>query len=187
MKKLVAAFGLVLFGSTAFGQTESLTYQTVSRMELPSVSTQGVRVALLKPFLNRGITAEGRRIKIGDIKDSLGYAIGYAHLPIRELGFTTNLAYLAFWESEDSLVRLDGNLGYAFDEIVNFKGGLNGSQVTGFREPRLGAALGIQAGVGFQINPLFGIDISYVMMRQTGSSSVAMDESGFEFAVHGTF
>lgn len=127
------------------------------------------------------------------VKNPLGITIGYAHLPVQELGYTANFGYMNFEQYKEmaTLLRLDGNAGYAFTEIVSMKAGLNFSKFTNGRYIKeLSPSLGFQISVGFQLSKIFGIDVGYSLLRQSGTIDdvkVQSKVSGAELNFNGTF
>ncbi len=127
--------------------------------------------------------------------------MGYANLPIQELGFTTNLALIEMKsESSANIARIDGNLGYAFNNYVNLKGGLNIMKYyTGEGLKNLNPGFGYQASLGFQLNKTVGFDIGYTEQNTSGKVPVTMNGeeigkadvdlklSGLEFGLNATF
>lgn len=151
-------------------------------------SSQGFRVALVKPFLSVSLSDGDESLAFGTAKETYGFSLGYANLPIGQLGFTTNLTYITFEKVPLAIGRFDGNIGTAFNSIVSLKGGLNISQMIGEFSDSLRAGIGVQGGAGFQINPNLGIDIALVVMRVNEiDSPVSLSYSGAELALHGTF
>ncbi len=197
-QKLSFIFGaLTLTGTLAMAQKSTTAAERVSKN---SISTNGFRVSFIKPDLEVNVTTDtqGRQDKFDD---SIGLALGYAHLPIRELGFTSNLAMFQMKEraTNFNLVRLDGNLGTALNRTVSIKGGINVSKFTngGFQVQQLNPGLGLQASLGLQVIPNFGVDLGYVEMTQQGSQKIDnglgtqinqdLRTTGLEIALHGTF
>jgi hypothetical protein len=192
MKKQIAAFvATALVASMSFAQSTS-----TANMPIPeSDSVHGFRVSLLRPVLEVEIKAKfasGSDSSKGKIDDSLGFALGYASLPVQSLGWTANLAYLSLKNDgeEAPMLRADANVAYAFTSLVNVKGGLNLSQFTKEESNDFKPAIGLQANVGFQVTKNFGIDLGYTQMNQTADVSgatIELKESGFEVGVNGTF
>ena len=195
-KKLFLA-ALLLVSSTTFAQNTSVS-QIENRNK---VSSEGFRVSLLRSDLDAQAKVEldGRTIK-GDmieIDRTMGVAIGYASLPIQQLGWTANLAYMEL-KAEDvkvKMARIDANLAYAFDSLINIKGGLNVSDLrVKNSDVNYKPAVGLQAGIGLQITKNFGLDLSYVNMRNTAeipvgskTADVTVTLDGPELALTGTF
>lgn len=192
-------FLTVILSTSAFAQNTSTT-------QLPDdgISSKGIRVSIVKPNLDVSVKANysgnsfsGSR----EIDETLGAAIGYASLPVAQLGYTANLAIMeAKTTSSANLVRIDGNIGYAFNNFVNLKGGLNVMKFTsgnGFED--FNAGLGFQASLGVQITKNFGIDIGTTEMNTSGKSAVTSNGveigkadtdvklKGFEVGLNATF
>ncbi len=155
-----------------------------SRTKISTDGLQGIRVSIVKPFL---------KVNNYSLDNVLGVSVGYAKLPIQQIGFTTNLALLQIQErgSTVNMYRVDGNIGTSMNEQINFKGGLNISNFTS--DPgnfSVSPSVGMQLSVGAKINEIFGVDLAYTKMAQTASAfgnSVEVSESGLELGFHGTF
>lgn len=160
-------------------------------------SSNGMRLTVMKPWYDAEAKLSGysRSVK-GKLNKSYSLGLGYANLPVQQLGWVMNAFYIHFpKEGTDSMdhgmARLDGSLAYAFTEVLNVKGGLNLSKlVAGSGADKYSPAVGFQAGVGVQFTSNLGLDLNYVQMNQTASVeglSVDLKLSGFELALHGTF
>jgi hypothetical protein len=179
--KIGMAFIVALVASTGMAQNTSKTKAVAD----DSVSSRGFRVSFLKPTLDTKMTGKfmGQTAEGTSKPDSaLGIAIGYASLPVQELGYTTNLALIeAKSGSSANIARIDGNLGYAFNPYVNLKGGLNAMKFTsgnGLKD--LDAGFGYQASLGFQLNKNAGIDIGYSELNTSGRVPVTLMSTGEE-------
>ncbi len=173
--------------------------QNTSTIEVPTAdgaSTKGVRIGLVKSVLRADleVTSEqyGPFKASADIDDSLGLSLGYASLPVQELGWAANATYINITNNGASLglARIDGNLAYAFNSLINVKGGLNVSKLTDEEASKYDAGVGFQGGIGFQLTKKIGLDLGYTQMRQSGSFSglkIDAKESGLEVGLNGTF
>ncbi len=192
MKQIVLSLSLMLLATAAFSQ-ESMT------AKLPqdeSVSSSGVRIALVSPFLRVDFKASYNDQSFSSnqkLDSSFGLAAGYANLPIYQLGWTANFAYLNI-QSEGTnvgLMRLDGNLGTAFSKMINAKAGLNVSKLvfaSGVGDYNPG--IGLQASIGLQFSKNMGLDLGYIYMAQSANSygtRLDISESGPELGLTGTF
>ena len=194
MKKTVVLISFFM-GLSAYAQNTS-----VSTMN-QGVSSKGIRVSLLKPSLNveLKVSSGGKSGKSDNVSfgDSTGLSVGYANLPVGQLGWTTNLSLIDTKVDKTNLnfTRLDGNLAYAFTPVVNAKGGLNYSKITkGDDQNVFTPAIGLQASVGFQVTKNFGIDVGYTQMNQRVEANVDGNDmdfdfkfSGVEIGINGTF
>lgn len=173
---------------TQFSQQQSSMKKPRVRVYDP-ISSEGFRVGLELPMLSADLKSGSSSIS-QKLDQVLGVSLGYAKLRIRELGWTTNLSYLDIKNNgaSNALVRIDGNLAYAFNRNFNTKAGLNVSNLT---KGDANAGVGFQAGLGVQMNKSVGIDLAYTQMNQTGTSSfgnsVNLTESGVELGLNGTF
>ncbi|MNJ94702.1 hypothetical protein D3C87_124040 [compost metagenome] len=196
---LTALVAMTLLASVSLAQDT-----TSSRMAMPEIySSKGIRVSLLRPTIDmkgKG-KMEGKTVNLtGKVEDVLGLGVGYANLPVGQVGWTGNVTYLKPATGDAGMLRGDGNVAYAFTQFVNVKGGLNVMKVIGgsFAE-NYTPGIGGQASVGLQLTRNFGLDLSYVMMRNglklpvsPGSSSKILTVDDLEFAgveigLNGTF
>lgn len=186
--------------STSFAQGVSKENYKGAPQADSSVSAQGLRVAFVKPVLTLKVKATlegyGSNSNSEKIDEANGVSIGYAHLPVGRPGFTTNFALINLKEKGDdsaSFLRIDGNLAYAVNQTVSFKGGLNIATVnkSEFRKT-MEPGIGVQASVGLQLNKNIGIDAGFVQMRQNSKGrydkiKISAQETGPELALTGTF
>lgn len=209
VKQLVALIAATAFAFSAFAQNQTTPEETSSvSTHFPGpTSAKGFRIALVKPFLDWEAEAKADNFTFksdGEFEKEMGFSLGFAYLPIRSVGFTVNASYLTFNDKGDSdkthMIRADGNVGYAFNEIMSIKGGFNISDFTDSDMDEIKPSIGLQFGTGVQINKNFGFDVSYVIMRQTNRSftdyndkgtlndpTINLFEKGLEVALHATF
>ena len=209
LKQLVTLLAVTAVAASAFAQSQTNPEETtaVSTHYPGPTSAKGFRIALVKPVLDWEAEAKADSFTFkddGEFEKEMGFSVGFAYLPIRNIGFTVNASYLSFNDEGDSdkihMLRADGNVGYAFNEIVSIKGGLNISDFTNSELNEYKPSFGIQFGTGIQITKNFGFDISYVIMRQTNRSfadyndegtindpTLNIIENGLELALHATF
>jgi hypothetical protein len=189
--KIVAILTMAFLTSTTYAQNASTAKMPID----DGMSSIGFRISLVKPMLDADIKASYKGNSFGNkekLDETLGLSVGYARLPIQELGWTANAAFMEI-KSEGTttgLARIDGNLAYAFTSIVNIKGGLNLAKLTSGGGSNYSAGLGIQGSVGIQLSKNFGIDLGYTQMNQSGSTNganVALKEAGMEIGLNGTF
>lgn len=202
--------GLVLSTSLANAQGGTSSTRSTDLNER-GFAARGVRVGVFMPILEREMEYEFKSIgnaKFGSneekIDRTLGASIGYASLPVGRVGFDGNFALMEMSDKDDrdgdtssvTLARIDGNVGYAVNEIFYFKGGLN---ISGFTQSKLreqyGPSVGLQGYLGFQATPNMGAEIGYVSMSQRGEIKnslfgeveVTTRERGLELRLNGTF
>lgn len=188
---------IALLLATAFVASTSFA-QNTSTAKMPTddgISSKGFRVGIVKPMLEADIKASYQGQSFGNkekLDEALGFSLGYASLPVQELGWTANATYMDIKNNGEStgLARIDGNLAYAFTSIINVKGGLNVSKLTKSESSKYDAGIGFQGGVGVQLTKNFGLDLGYTQMNQSGSSDgvkVDLKEAGVEIGLNGTF
>ncbi|PWU14260.1 MAG: hypothetical protein C5B49_13425 [Bdellovibrio sp.] len=200
------AFFLTSFSTLFFAVASSMAQVTTSdlpKAEEKAPSSKGFRVAFVKPALRFDLQSTNRIVASGSdqVSSALGIALGYASLPVKDLGWTANAALIggSYQNYLVGLVKIDGNLAYTFNRYVSVKGGINLSrppisQFEGY-SANFNPGFGYQAGVGVQVTRTVGFDLDYVSMSQTGSitdrlgrqASLDMKESGVEAAMHATF
>ncbi len=207
MKSCAIALAIVLFSFSASAEMPEATFSSpaaTNRAEASSPKStvplrEGFRVAFVKPVLSMKMTATveglGAASQTEKIDSANGVSFGYAYLPIQSAGFTTNVAIINLKEQGDdsvAMLRADGNLAFAINPTVNFKGGINLATMnkSGFRQD-FSSEVGFQASAGFQFNRNFGVDVGYVTMAQQSKTiegvSVALEQSGPELSLTGTF
>ena len=202
----IFSFLFVTFAFSFSAYSQSSNYPTerssTSVSQVSPVSSQGVRVSILGAALNFEMTASAfghTTSYVTPMDNASGFSLGYAYLPLRTLGFTTNLSYLALTKDSESINfgRLDGNMTYAFNRTFNLQGGANISRITSGGDgsfSKLSPGLGGQIGLGAQLTKNFGLDLMYVQMNQAGNIEIiggtvkmATQESGAELNLSGTF
>lgn len=203
MKMKISAFlVMTLAVASAFAQNSSTVSMPTTSAEQydGGVSSEGFRVSFLKPAsdMKLDMTIEGMSGSgSATPSSSVGFAAGYAKLPIHSLGFTANAAYEQF-HSEATLgaARIDGNLAYTFNKYLNVKGGLNFFKfVSGDVVNHFNPGFGFQASLGVQMTKNFGLDFGYSESHTSGTvdigladkADVEMKISGFEAAMNATF
>lgn len=194
-------------------QTERSTYYR------PTVSAKGFRVELLKPTGSAtGVATKsnGRKEEgTSEMKDAMGFSLGYVSFPVESLGFATNLAYIQMvsGNSNSNLIRGEFSLGTAFSSMVSMKAGINVSTLPNYsltdgRDSRVSwsvnPGIGYQIGIAIEANRNFGFDIGFVQMNQEikydytdigdfgqqaigESGKISMRESGLQVGLHATF
>jgi hypothetical protein len=174
MKNQVTAFFVTaLIASMSLAQNSS----TAKMSDDDGVSSKGIRISLVRPTLDMKATVKYQGYSFdgaGKPDSALGLAVGYASLPVQELGWTTNAALIETKdESSANIARVDGNLGYAFNKYVNLKGGLNVMKFTSSNGVKdLNAGFGFQASLGFQLNKNVGLDFGYSELNTSGKTPV---------------
>lgn len=197
--------------NTAMAQnSNSGSYPNSNTMSysVPSAA-EGFRVSLLRPMLKAELKGSGD-VKIYDkndnevgktsdeVKNTMGFGLGYANVPVQSVGFAGQLAYLKLEGEKGSddvnLLRLEGNATYGFTDSVYAKGGLNFSKFTSKNFEKLDGGFGLQAGVGFQVTQNLGFDLNYGLMNfskdfnESGySGKLELQLRGFEVGLTGTF
>lgn len=186
--------------SSSFAQNIS----TTSAPKDNSMSNSGFRISLLRPNLSARYKARLDTIVIEETKkvdSSTGVEVGYAQMPSYGLGWTANVSLVSIKSEETAKIgRIDGNLSYIFNRVVNVKGGANVSKFTSgevFKD--FNSGLGLQASVGLQFSKNFGLDLGYVEMNSSGmlplyllhgeigKADTKLKIFGTEVAIHATF
>lgn len=196
--------GLMLISSLAQAQGGTSSTSTQGYFSRP-VATSGIRVGVFMPILEFETKLEwgGFRTSSNEqrIDRTAGVSVGYAHFPVGVVGFSGDFALMEMYEKNNgndatvTLARLDGNVGYAVNEIFYFKGGAN---LSGFTQSairdELKPSVGLQTYAGFQLNEHFGAEVGYVYMSQRGEEDTSIGkvevttiERGLEFRLNGTF
>src|SRR5690606_10076933 len=90
--QLVAVLAFAVLGHAATAQTISMPQEGVQE-QVPA--SRGLRVTLIKPFLESSLETQrpataSLRTKETNNEESFGLGLGYANLPVRELGYTVN-------------------------------------------------------------------------------------------------
>ncbi|MFS4460825.1 outer membrane beta-barrel protein [Bdellovibrio sp. HCB2-146] len=193
MKTKISSFiAVALMSSTALAQSQTST------MPMPRsyISAEGIRVGLVKPMLDMELKMSvGGESSTGKAKvdDGIGVAVGYAYLPIQDLGWSASFVHSAgkIESLNIGISRIEGNLGLAFNEYCNIKGGINLSKLSGEEVfNKMGPGFGLQAGVGVQFTKNIGLDLNYLYLNQIGNIdgvNLMSKQTGFEVGVNGTF
>jgi hypothetical protein len=155
---------------------------------------QGVRVAYLQPIMKFAAKTDESGWELNERVDRAnGISVGYANLPIGQLGYTSNFALIGMRESglQQNIVRTDANAAYAWSNNINVKGGVNLSRFVG---GDLGAnskpRIGYQMSAGYQMTSNIGADVALVEMRQTGNrdfEGLYTRVRGAELSLNATF
>lgn len=206
MKTLLIAV-LSVFTVSAFGQSISTQLET----DAPAVkASTGVRVSIIKPMFEQRYssffpqTGGTKKRTLGSEQDSFGLAIGWADIPVRELGWSMNLAYIDLGDGDknqkteggleveaDGLARADFNFAYGFTSKFTGRIGANVAKFTQGEVGReLAAGLGAQGSLGFQLTKELGIEAGYSAMTVGGNNKGGRRTgtiSGAEVALTGTF
>lgn len=123
--------------------------------------------------------------------EALGLFVGYADMPIQRLGWLAGATVeKAVLDKENfTLLRTEMNLTYGFNRQIYSKWGANLHKFT--TSPiDLSANVGLQAGLGLQLNRTLGAELALLYMTQKGSKNgfnFDTKQSGIEIAVTGTF
>jgi hypothetical protein len=204
LKRFIIFFALIALSQTTFAAEKNSDSNTLSTAAPTMTSSKGFRVAVIKPFLNidtkiktPGVVLNGEP----ELDNEIGLSVGYAYLPIMNLGFTANASFLNMDNKlgdTSHMVRIDGNLAYAINHTLSIKGGANLSNFTDSNFDDIKPNIGFQLGAGLQITKNFGLDISYVMMQQNavdknslppamGDLELSLVQQGLELGLHATF
>lgn len=165
---------------------------------------RGIYVELQKPLLD-GKASRGSSSLKGDFDDAYAVSVGYKIVEAGQFGFSTGATYMQGKVKDDgryTIVKIDGNGTYGLNQWVHLKAGINASKLQdgpGKLEKYVGdTGIGFQAGIGFNINQMFAVDLRYLMQKQEGSikaeetedgvgGDIKIEENGVEFAISATF
>lgn len=197
---LATAMSSVSFAQ--FSNSNTSTYK-------PEVAAQGVKVSLLLPVLTakskysdtyeeNGVMIKDSGKTSDDNFSTVGLALGYSNLPVQSLGFVGQLAYVSINPDESSLnldlIRVEGNLGYAINQMFYLKGGLNLPSIMTKEFKELDEQIGYQAGLGIQFTKNLGVELNYSVMNfeiqdedDFSSFKSELEFSGLEIGLTGTF
>jgi hypothetical protein len=189
MRKLIAALMTVAVAAPALAQ-QSSAEMPIFETERPKES--GVRVALTYTSLNSTAKAPGQKVS-NDLGQGVGASVGYASLPVGQLGYLTSLN-LATIDAQDSsnnvnFARAELNVAYAINPRVFLKAGANVSDITN-SDANVKPGVGGQIGIGSRTTPRFGFEVNFISMNQTNETAlgnVDLTESGLELGISGTF
>ncbi len=166
-------------------------------------AAQGVRVALVKSFFDAEVDF-GDFSSSGDADQEYGFALGYAYIPVDDLGFILNSVY-NFYDDEIENFRFEASVSYAASDILYIFGGFNTSTYTALfsnQTDLLGNrldwssefGLGYQLGIGIQATDRLGISLAYYETNsavQIESSALNLDTDlqmdGLELQLNATF
>ena len=199
-QSLLLAATIVASSFAQAATSNTVSTQAPKNIWANETSSEGFRVAVTKPMVDFKLKAGGASSAGYKMNEAVGVSLGYANLPVEQLGWTADVAYinglkLKDTDSSDSVTwnaaRISGNLGYAFTEMFNVKGGVNLTKmVSGPSSSSFSPSVGFQLGAGVQFTNNFGLDLNYLQMNQTFSvSGLSIDAvmTGYEIALHGTF
>lgn len=164
----------------------SMTNKTMT----PNFEPKGFRFSFFKPVLRMNVQAHNRGNTEYTFDHTFGLSAGYAHLPLKEFGWTANVSYLEIFYAGEKigLARTDANLGYGFTKNLNVKGGLNLSKfiVPDRIRDEYNPAIGLQGSLGVQVTKNVGIDAGYSYMKQTNTRET-VELAGMELGLNATF
>ena len=195
----VLAFMLMLVvPAIAQAQTSKTKAPKPPETKMVGNVANGFRVAVLRPSLKYRFEAEseGRKAHNSEfIDETWGLSAGYAYIPVRRLGFVGSVASMELEESGQTLnlARAEGNIAYAFNNIIYIRGGLNFSGYTSREWNDLfNPSFGVQAAGGVQINRYIGAELGFTIMNQTGEAfqdrvDLNTRVSGLDLSLHATF
>lgn len=132
--------------------------------------------------------------RLEESTDFSGVSMGYAYIPVNQVGCVFNLSYLTNDNSNFyAITRFDLSLASGFTTRFSGKIGLNGSVQT-FKDRIEGgspvADAGMNVGFGFELNKALGLDLTYMSMNQrveSKASTVFFQHQGMELALRATF
>jgi hypothetical protein len=182
---------IVLLSAQAMAQSNT--------MEAPSLSTsnnktEGIKIAVIKSMLEAELeyssddtdTDDNISLNSADVEQSVGFLIGYQSTRAFELAYNIQLAYnLAEVDNVDfNSIRLEGNLGYGFNDSFHLLGGINFVDYVGDVSEEYETDLGLQFGGGANIQN-FNVSLMYYLMRNSAELPSFLSEQRIELNVSG--
>jgi hypothetical protein len=172
LTKVIASLLLLLAVVDARANADDGSIESRLSLETGSSASQGFRVGVLKPTLKQ-------KFAVGDYAneynlEATGLTIGYGRIPVRQLGWTSELAYLSISTAPASIVRLSTNLAYAVNGLINIKGGFNLSTISidaDATQTNFTPSMGSQISIGVQITKNLSAEFGYVEMIQTATQN----------------
>jgi hypothetical protein len=145
----------------------------------------GLRVGLVKTSLvqhyipkeKQFVSVDSDLRRTDERNTDFGLSIGYANIQVKNIGIITNILFTQYDDvNASNSVRIDASATFAFNRYVHVLGGLNVHKFTKPSNPDLNntldAGLGIQAGIGVQINKTLGINLKYVVINNSGRTDL---------------
>jgi hypothetical protein len=170
--------------------TSSMTVPSSSSSNQPNFEPKGLRVSLFKPVLTARTQTTGQGNTEMSFDNTFGLSIGYANLPLKQIGWTANASYIEIFYAGDKLgvLRTDANVAYGFTKNLNIKGGLNLSKFVIPERVRdeYNPSVGFQSSLGLQVTKNVGVDAGYTFMKQTNKRQ-DIELAGLELGVNATF
>ncbi len=187
---LLSAMAVVAMSAQAHAQTSSIARPRQSQSN--SYNEHGLRVGLVLPVLSRygRVTKEeSSDPSLQNLDGAFGLSLGYANLPVRRLGYLGGVTYLEASDgsSSNGLARLDTNIGFALDEQLYGKGGLNVTRWTRGYLSTFDLVMGFQGGIGYRFNRYLGLEAGYTVMKQQSPDAGVLSVEGGELSLNGTF
>ncbi|MDA8793405.1 porin family protein [Bacteriovoracaceae bacterium] len=127
-----------------------------------------------------------------DVEHQYGINVGYVNIGLLRPGFMGHITHTQFTQDIES-IRLTANGTFSFHENIYAYAGMNIHRYTNeLTSTILDPGVGYQAGLGIQINETFGLDISYLVLRNKGSDpdfevDYELELEGLEATLHVTF
>lgn len=205
MLKLAVILPFLAF--TALAQTSS-NRTSAKSIEKPTLAagivTDGVRIGIFKANYEgilkfsgqvNNLVSYSERFTV-DLDTSNGLSVGYISVPIRSIGYdmSASLMEIILNDRSANLVRVNSNATYGFTKKLYSKLGLNYSKYVGRGARNFDGDVGYQFGLGFQVTPRFGLDLTMSETKmayneQVGSENYAVDYRfrGLEMGLTSTF
>ena len=188
MRKLSMLAGLMVLTTNAFTAVNNPDFINQEKLKTDMSSkaqiAKGIRLSLSQSTLE--LEKDSDEIEYGSNKEDLNtnaqFSIGYTDIKIGQIGFMGEFSYLQINtdsdESDVSNTRLSGSATYGINENIYTFGGLNISKYNVDTSGDLNesttdydAGVGYQLGLGAQVNKNLAIEVAYVSLRSTMSSS----------------
>lgn len=145
--------------------------------------TKGIRLGFSKPYYSTSVdfSVNSPGLVVQNTEDpgvdySNGLKLGYAQLPVKAIGYIADFDFLevSIGDKSANLVRLAGNVAFAFTPQFNVHAGFNRTDLVSKGASKWDAGTGTQIGVGYQFTRQMGFEFNYTVMNLS-------QETPFEF------
>jgi len=220
---LIGTLALLLMCQIGFGKTTKFNESTNTNngsINSTHVSSKPFRLSaegyvlhagIVKPSASFTVEESSYKSKINSsvpLEQAFGLSFGISFLPLRAFGWNTqitqlfvnqNISKIKYKTTIERIQRTEGNLLFAFNDILFAKAGLNLSTISMTNtDYKPNSSIGYQFGVGLQVMGNLGMHLDYISMQhQTNntytfngidvSKNLNTDATGLEFGVSALF